>query len=262
MAWPSPRTVFAFVFALIISPMPISSAAAEDFRIQTRIFLGEDEKDDKPVAETTTLFHEGVVYDFLLQPEQWAVFRKPLGGKPGRFILLDPAYRVQTELTTQQLAGIIDKLRAIAAKKTDPDVAFALNPQFKESFDRESGQLILASHIESYTVETEPAAHAGVIPEYHEFLDWYTKLNTLQAGSLPWPRLKLNEALARHRALPVKVQRVYAASHEIRRAEHDFTWRLSREDLARIEDVRTAMASFREVDNEEFLRATQPAANN
>jgi hypothetical protein len=41
------------------------------------------------------------------------------------------------------------------------------------------------------------------------------------------------------------------------RAEHTFTWRLSNEDVQRIDDVRASLASYRAVPNEEFLRSTQ-----
>ena len=74
-----------FVAAVATGNVATSKMAfAEGFRIETQIFVGEDEQ---PVSETTTLFLEGVVYDFLKSPAQTAVFRKPGGGKPGRFIL-------------------------------------------------------------------------------------------------------------------------------------------------------------------------------
>ena len=75
--------------------------------------------------------------------------------------------------------------------------------------------------------------------EYREFLDWYTQLNTLlSAGKLPPdPRLKLNDAVARRKVVPIKVE-LNAGRRRSLRAEHDFTWRLSQDDLQRIDDVR------------------------
>ena len=72
----------------------------------------------QPVSETTTLFLDGVVYDFLDKPEQTAVFRKPSGGKPGRFILLNDEQRIRTEISTEQVAGAMDKLRTWAGQQT------------------------------------------------------------------------------------------------------------------------------------------------
>src|SRR4051812_4739351 len=111
--------------------------AAEAFRIETKIFVG-DAKDKKlePVSKTTTLFKDGIVYDFLESPEQTAVFRKPIGDKPGRFILLNDKDRMQTEVTTEKLAGTMKKLRNWASGQKDPFLKFAANPRFDETFDR------------------------------------------------------------------------------------------------------------------------------
>ncbi len=232
-----------------------SRAVAEEFRIQTRVFVGDEEQ---PVSETTTLFLDGVVYDFLDTPSQVAVFRKPGGGRPGRFILLDPTHKMRTELSTDQLAGAMEKLRAWAAQQTDPFLQFAADPQFTESFDPQTGKLTLTSLIETYQVDTAKTDHAEALTEYHEFLDWYAQLNTLLVGGPPpEPRLKLNAALARYKVIPLKVERTRAGEEDPVWAEHEFTWRLSRQDRNRIDTVRESLASYRAVTNEEFLTSTQ-----
>ena len=232
------------------------TAIAEGFRIETKIFVGDEEQ---PVSETTTLFLDGLVYDFLKTPAQTAVFRKAGGQKPGQFILLDPEHRTRTELTTAQLSGAMKKLRIWAERQKDPFLRFAADPEFEESFTPDTGQLVLASHVESYTVATAPVEHPQAVGEYREFLDWYTRLNTLLSGGPPpEPRLRLNEALARHKAVPLKVELTRAGDKEPLRAEHTFTWRLSREDFERIDDVRASLASYRPVANDEFLRGPRP----
>lgn len=237
--------VLAFV-ALVAASCP-----AEDFRIETKVFVGEAKE---PISRSTTLFQDGVVYDFLAEPKQIAVFRKRGGGEPGRFILLDVNRRVRTELSTDQLAGAMNKLRNWAARQRDPFLKFAANPQFEETFDRETGQLLLASHEESYTIRTESAGGAGAMAEYREFLDWYARLNTLiHAGPPPEPRLQVNAALARYQVVPVRVELARMGEKEKLRAEHDFTWLLSKKDLSKIEDARAALVAYREVDNEQFL---------
>ena len=244
------------VGTLVITWAAPSIAAAEGFRIETKIFVG-DEKE--PASETTTLFLDGVVYDFLAQPEQIAVFRKASGDKPGRFILLDPQERIRTEVSTDQVAGAMSKLRTWASRQVDPFLQFAADPQFKESFEAESGRLVLASHLESYTVDTTPSEQTQRLAEYREFLDWYTQLNTLlSAGPPPGPRLQLNEALARHQVVPLTVELTRAGEKEPLRAEHKFIWRLSEDDVERIDDVRASLAAYRVVPNDQFLRAIQP----
>jgi hypothetical protein len=246
----------AFALLLICMSLCVSDVSAADgFRIETAVYVGDEEK---PESEATTLFLDGVVYDFLANPEQTAVFRKPTGGKPGRFILLDPQDRMRTEFTTEQLTGAMQKLRTWASRQEDPFLQFAADPDFKESFESESGQLILASHVESYTVETTRVEHAAALAEYREFLDWYAQLNTLLSGGPPpEPRLRLNAALARHEVVPLKVELTRGREKEPLRAEHKFTWRLSREDLDRIDEVRESLAAYKSVPNEQFLHTTE-----
>ena len=234
-----------------------NQAFAEGFRIETKIFVGDEEK---PASETTTLFLDGVVYDFLKEPAQTAVFRKPTGGRPGRFILLNDQHRIRTEFSTEQLTRAMDKVRTWAGRQTDPFLKFAADPEFEESFEPESGQLVLASHLENYAVATTPVEHADAAAEYREFLDWYAQLNTLLTGGPPpEPRLRLNEALARHKVVPLTVELTRAGEKEPLRAEHDFTWRLSQGDMKKTDNVRASLASYRPVSNEEFLRSTHSA---
>ena len=155
-----------------------ASSLAEGFRIETKVFVGDD-KHKEPVSETTTLFLDGVVYDFLKKPEQTAVFRKPGGGKPGQFILLTTNIASSRNSRPTTWPAAMKKSRTWASHQENPFLQFAANPEFDESFEDDSGKLVLASHRESYTVETTPAEHPDALAEYREFLDWYTQLNTL-----------------------------------------------------------------------------------
>ncbi len=251
--------VFSFV-SLLVSFSSELLRAAEAFRIETKIYTG-DPKDKKiePISKTTTLFKDGIVYDFLENPEQTAVFRKATGGKPGRFILMNDKERAQTEVSTEKLANTMKDLRKWASGQKDPFLKFAANPRFDEIFDRNTGKLVLASPLETYTVETSPATqHQDSMTDYHEFLDWYTQLNTLQTSPVPPdPRLKLNDALIRHRVVPTKVE-LKRTGEDLVWADHDFTWRLSQEDLQRIEDVQSGLTAYKQVENKEFLQMSQP----
>ena len=113
---------------------------------------------------------------------------------------------------------------------------------------------MLASHEESYKIETTPADEPEALAEYREFLDWYTRLNTLlSAGPPPEPRLQVNAALARYQIVPVSVELTRAGEKKPLRAEHEFTWLLSKDDLGRIDDACASLAAYRPVENEEFL---------
>jgi hypothetical protein len=248
------KLTLVFIAAACSAIPPLVLAA--EFRIETEIFVDDEEQ---PVSTATTMFHGGVVYDFLVEPEQAAIFRKPGGGKPGRFILLDPVRRVRTELSTDQLAGAMDKLTTWASRQQDPFLQFAANPKFDESYSEESGKLVLASHEESYQIATTPAHEPDALGEYREFLDWYARLNTLLvAGPPPGPRLQVNAAMARYQVIPVSVQLTRSGEKIPLRAEHEFTWRLSKDDLARIDDACASLAAYRPVSNDEFLHGMRP----
>jgi hypothetical protein len=253
--------IIAFLLVTLLTSFGSEQArAAEAFRIETKIYTG-DPKDKKiePISKTTTLFKDGIVYDFLENPEQTAVFRKATGGKPGRFILMNDKERAQTEVSTDKLTNTMKDLRKWASGQKDPFLKFAANPRFDETFDRNTGKLVLASPLETYTVETSPATqHQDSMTDYHEFLDWYTQLNTLQTSPVPPdPRLKLNDALIRHRVVPTKVE-LKRTGEDLVWADHDFTWRLSQEDMQRIEDVQSGLTAYKQVENKEFLQMSQP----
>ena len=233
-----------------------NSAFAEGFRIETKVFVAEQKE---VVSETTTLFLDGVVYDFLKKPQQTAIFRKPGGGKPGQFTLLNEQRSILTKVSTEKVDGAMTKLKAWAGRQRHPFLQFAANPEFDETFDDDTGKLVLASHLENYTVDTMPAEHPDAMVEYREFLDSYTQLNTLlSAGNLPpEPRLRLNAVLARRKVVPLKVE-LARSGEEPLRAEHAFTWRLSQDDHKRIDEVRGNLSKYTEVSNEQFLRDTKP----
>ena len=97
--------------ALVALALCASFAVAENFRIETKVFVS-DEKE--PASETTTLFQNGVVYDFLKvqkKPEQTAVFRKANGDKTGQFILIDEQHSMLTKISTEKVDGAMTKLR-------------------------------------------------------------------------------------------------------------------------------------------------------
>ncbi len=227
-----------------------SPTRSEDFRIETRLFQADVEE---PVSENETLFENGTVYDFLESPPRTAVFRKPAGEVSGRFILLDTHREVWTELATDQVDHLITKLRSWALDHDDPWLRFAAAPDFDEQYDSKSGLLTLRSdHLvyESSTVSAE--GHDG-LRDYRQFSDWYARLNTLLGGQrLPFPRLALNAALAKYDVVPSSVRLQMPAQGIDVRAEHRFTWRLSKMDRMRIDTVRKQLRDFRQVTNSEF----------
>jgi hypothetical protein len=253
------RCAAAMLIGVVVAAVCMSSgsrpAFAEGFRIETKIFQGEEKE---PASKTTTLFQDGFVYDFLEKPQQTAVFRKGVGQRPARFILLNDSQQVQTEVSTDKLATAMKDLREWASQQTNPFLKFSADPRFDETFDRDSGKLVLASPLQTYTVETAPTQRTELLPVYREYLDWYSQLNTLLVSKIPPdPRLKLNASLARHNVVPTKVE-LKRGGQDPYRAEHDFTWRISKKDIERIEEVQNAILTYRTVDNKEYQKLSEP----
>lgn len=243
-------TGFFILCALIV---PGIQVFGQELRIETDVF-GEEEP-EKPISHTVTMFDMNTVYDFADDPQQIAIFRAPTPGSPGQFILLDVAAARRTEVSTERIRGLMDKLSHWAAEQKDPLLKFSARPQFKETFDRDTGMLTLSSDLWEYTAATIPAENASMLARYREFTDWYTRLNTMMNSTPPpGPRLELNSSLEKYGVMPVEIRRVLNKSEETTlRAVHLFTWRLSRDDRARLDEARKYLASFKKVENEEFI---------
>jgi hypothetical protein len=234
-------------------------ATAQDFRIETALYANDARA---PVSKATTLFEQGVVYDFLSQPGQIAVYRPKSAEQPGRFVLLDADRKVRTELTTDRLEGLLAKVRSWAASQEEPLFRFQAKPRFEDSFDEETGQLILSSDLMTYRVVTEPGGNAAAMAAYREFCDAYARLNAVtQRGMLPFARLKLNAILDELGRVPTSVELTIPQQKLRLRAVHAFMWRLSKDDRRKIETVRAQLGNFRPVDNAEFRKVTELASN-
>ncbi|MGI9455286.1 MAG: hypothetical protein ACR2NU_01925 [Aeoliella sp.] len=236
-----------------------STAWATDFRIETKVFANEEEI---PISQNTTLFQAGVVYDFLESPRRVAIFRHERGDEPGLFLLIDPERRLKTEMTTDRIDAAIDKLTTWAAEQKNPLLRFAAEPQLEETFDKESGVLTLTGSRMSYRLSTTPTGQREVWDDLSAYFNEYAKLNCLLSSAMPpLPRLEVNKALARHRIVPVEVNLSLADPEQTSlRAEHLFTWRLSKDDRAQIAMVGEQLVNFRDVSNAEFRDEMATAA--
>ena len=146
------------------------------------------------------------------------------------------------------------KLEAWAGEQEDPLLKFAAAPEFEEAFDAETGVLTLRSELWNYRVATVASEGPTALARYREFVDWYSRLNTMLYGTLPpGPRLVLNAALEKHGVLPVEIHRDVQSESEPVRATHMFAWRLSRTDRDRLDEARRQLATFEKVDNQAFV---------
>ena len=171
------------------------AARAADFRVDNSVFV---EGESQPQSKGVTIFHAGLVYDFLSDPAEVIVFDK----SNQRFILLDNARRVQSDITTDDVEATVDRVKQRLAGQPNPSSRWLVAPTFETTFDKVKSELTLASESLTYRAVVQPA-DAAVAAQYHEFSDWYTKFNLAMNPSSrpPFPRMVLNEAIELHKGV-------------------------------------------------------------
>ncbi len=100
------------------------SAFAEEFRIESKVYV---ENNPTPASESVTLFNDSRVYVFLNSPREITLLDIPRN----RIVLIDPARKVRTELTTEKLAAFVEQLRVRASEQSDPLIKFAAEPKVR-----------------------------------------------------------------------------------------------------------------------------------
>jgi hypothetical protein len=204
-----------------------------------------------------TLFEKSAVYEFIDNPQQIIVYRKEAEGREAQFILLDPDTERRTDIEVERVEKLMEKLARWAAEQKDPALQFAADPSFNEKFDDEGQRLTLSSQQWTYRVATFKAEDADALARYHDFTNRFTELTAMLHNSPPpGPRMALNEALEKHGVVPVEIQRITGGDEDNAvKATHLFSWRLSREDRARLDEAQAFLANFQKVDNRDFVTA-------
>lgn len=172
---------------------------AEEFRLENKVFLDGDETAD---VESTTIFLDGVVYDFLKQPPEVIIFDK----SQGRFVLLDLQRRLKTEVTTNQVMAFTEWIKQWSAGHDDGLLRFMANPDLASEQQQE--QWVFRSSWLVYRVKPQQPADTRVAPQFRNFSAWYSRLNTmLNPGARPpFARIIVDEALAAQGLIPSEVE--------------------------------------------------------
>lgn len=221
---------------------------SESFCVVNRIYLGDEQE---PQVKSTTIFLADTVYDFLDSPAEVTVFDK--GQR--RFVLLDLTRRVKTELTTDRVASLADRLRAWARTQSDPFLLFLADPKFDRQYDADAGEMAFVSDWMTYRMNTVAAPSEALSHQYREFSDWYCRLNTtLNPGSRPpFARLQVNAALDSHLRFPLEVFLTMRpkggpmAKRITVRSEHQLTQGLAESDRSRVAQADEFMTIFKPV---------------
>jgi hypothetical protein len=230
---------------LLVAVTVAGPAFGEDFRVENRVFEGNQKM---PCVESTTIFYDGAVFDYMKSPAETVVFEPAAN----RFVLLNLPNRTRTELSTTQLAAFVDHLQAVAAKNKDPLVKFLAAPKFEGPSEETAGEITLSSKLITYRVVLAPEASPGVVDQYRNFCDHYARLNPLLVpGSLPpFGRLVVNAATAERQATPSKVLLTLTAAKGAKkqttiRSEHRLVRPLDSADIDRVTQARDMMGRFK-----------------
>jgi len=223
-------------------------AHADDFRVNNAVY---NDDETEPVVRTTTIFLDGVVYDYLESPTETIVF----DAQSGRFTLLDPSRRLRCEVSTRQVADLTAQVQRRAARHESDYLKFLAMPKFEERFDLASGALLLTSPWVTYRVHTMQPESKGIVTQYREFADHYCQVNTMLNPRLmpPFARMALNRVLAENGVVPRSIElelrskRGLGAKVTRLRSEHEFVQPVGESGMARVAQTREFMSIFQAV---------------
>jgi hypothetical protein len=242
------------LLALVAALAPACLGSAQEFRIETKVFVGDAEE---PASQTVTLFEKSAVYEFVDNPEQVIIYRPTTVEHPAQFILLDTTTERRTDVDVERVTKLMEKLSGWAAEQKDPLLKFSAKPTFQETFDDASGALTLANEQWTYRVATVEANSRDELDRYRKFTDRYAELTAmLHSSPPPGPRQALNAALSQHGVVPVEIRRTIGGDEKnVVRAVHLFMWRLSKDDRSRLDEAQQKLANYQKVGNEAFIAA-------
>ena len=241
--------------AMLVDGRP---AAGGNFRVENQVFFGSGKKAD---STTTTIFHEGVVYDYLQNPPEVIV----LDTAGSRFVLLDVAHRTRAELRTDDVAAFTRRLQQAAGTHSDPFIKFQASPKFAEKFDESSRELTLSSPWMTYRLMLLNVENPGIVAQYRDFADWYARLNTmLNPGSRPpTARLLVNAALQQRNAIAREVhltlipKKTFPPTRVTVRSQHQLIREIAEADLDRVAQTRQFMDIFKPVSFEQYRSSSE-----
>jgi hypothetical protein len=253
------RSIPVFIVPLAILLASCTNASAEEFRIDTDVFVDEE---TEPVVETLTIFSDGIVYDFLLNGvEEITLFDR----KRKRLVLMDTQRRVKTELSTDSILGFVAQMQA---HLNEAQRAFLLAEELEVKTEDPDTITLRNDRVAYRANGIQPKMHAAAL-EYQQFADWYARLNAMRLGNLPpFARIRLNDELASRGLIPKSIERTVTRKKGLKeitqtlRSQHLPNWRLSNSDRRLIDKAGTYMAAFPTVSFREYLQLPEVIASN
>ncbi len=249
-------TMLCCMLALGVVLADAIRAAGDDFRVDNKIFVGSS---TTPYSQTTTIFLQGMVYDYLDGPAEIVVLDKAAG----RFVLLDTVRKVRAELAIDDVIQFTQRLQRSAGNHSDPFVNFMAAPTFRERFDKDADELTLSSSWMTYRILLARPKSPAIVGQYREFADCYARLSpVLHAGAKPpFARLLVNEALQRYGAiarqahLTLSPKKASPTKQPAIRSEHELILPMAKADLDRVAQTRQFMEIFKPLSFQQYRKS-------
>ncbi|MEX0818356.1 MAG: hypothetical protein WD070_02150, partial [Pirellulaceae bacterium] len=249
--------VAVWTLALAWSSNWAGGLLAQDFRVDTDVYLGEDKE---TFSEHLTLFRGPVVYDFAVKGVDEVTI---LNLQTGEITLLDVKRRQRADLTTADLLSFSARIKAIGIDKQAEDL---VAPKFEVRFDDEQNSLELVSRKITYRATGMKPSEAAVATRYREFTDWYARLNSMRPPNPPhFGRLELNRELADRGLLPQDIERTVMLGRlfskpQKARSHHVVGMTISGTDRRRIDEAGGYLVSFTKVSPADYMQLPAVAA--
>ncbi|MEP3481963.1 MAG: hypothetical protein ABJZ55_22160 [Fuerstiella sp.] len=260
---PSNRQAFFSRAALcvgILATSFLADANAQGLKVSTAVYnAGElDSNGREPiVSSSVSLIHAGKAYDYVEAVGEVVIYEP----SENRFVLLNPARGLFTIIRFEELNRLLaargprieeylTELKQAGSKefaKTEKNLRFQLNPEFKQTLDADSGTLRLNGPSWTYVAGTREWQDEDQVRKYIQYTDWTARLNYVlhPSGLFPEPRLALNKAVLELKdRIPVFVQlSLRPDATLVLRAEYQFTRGLADQERQLISDWNTAITS-------------------
>ena len=252
--WPKTVSMAGLVAVGAAVSLAAGTALGVDFRVENRVFSGGGKT---PQVQSTTIFLDGVVYDYLEHPKEITIF----DGANGRFICLDPIRHLRTELATEHLESLATRLKDWAANQPDGFLKFLADPKFEKSLAENTGERLFESPWMTYRVTAVRTGDPEIASQYAAFSDWYGRLNTrTNPGSRPpFARMIVSGELDREQLFPEKVHLTLSpnaggllAKKTTLRSEHKLVRQLVESDRRRVAQTDQYLAIFKPVSFQEY----------
>lgn len=246
--------VAPIVFALAQA----APAVAQDFRIDTQVFTGEEKT---PEYQSVTLFQRDLVYDFLGSPtSEIAIY----DARQRHFTLLDVERKIKTRITQEEIEDFVAAVQTRALQKGGPLMREAAQPRFDVQTAEDGRVALQGKRIEYVAVGASDFPNQSAADAYYRFIDVYTMLSATAAPMPPQARLKLNQALAQAKLMPSEITLTLRSGNAlfgdelVKRSKHEVTWKLLRADQKMIDEAAADRANFIAVPFAQF-RNLKPA---